>query len=137
MTSDTASRISAQWLNGLAVNPPLDRFAAALEAVVPEPVDWACTTDERLAILADRALWITTATTNERGDLGSVTMQRVDLRSERIRATLTQSYSRTGEATMPEWHFHFDAADPLVFRAAAVGDAPIVFGSRVVEAVGS
>ena len=136
MNPQTASQIAHKWLSLAGViQPPLDRVATTLANVLPEPDAWECTRDGELVILDRKALWVGTATPSETSDLEDLRIERFDLRS--VRATFTQRYSRASPGTNPEWRFAIGDKEELIFRAAAPGDEPIVFGSRVAEALGS
>jgi hypothetical protein len=140
MENHTASEISAEWLREVgAISPPFDRVATTLVRVIPEPDAWGYTTgDDRLVVVAGKGLWVATATLDERGDMTALTIKRFDLRLERVRATLSESYPRDSVGTSPEWRFVFEGeGEDLIFRAPAPDDSPIVFGSRLAEALDS
>jgi hypothetical protein len=46
-----------------------------------------------LALVAGKELWIASAALNGKGDVVSLSIERVDLRLERVRASFSESYS--------------------------------------------
>jgi hypothetical protein len=136
---ETASQIARAWLPEVgAISPPLDRITAVLEKVVPPPDAWVCTQrdDDRLAVLAGRGLWIAAATLAENGDLAALQITRFDLTSEQVRATFSESYPRDSYPSNPEWRFTIGDV-VLAFGAVGLDDAPIIFGSRLAQALDS
>jgi hypothetical protein len=138
MEAKTASQIAYRWLKHVgAFEPRQDRVANALELVVPEPDAWGCTPKSygaRLALVANKELWIASATLKDKGDLVSLSVERVDLRLERVRASFSESYS-PDSAPISAWRFTLEGGTELTFREVSCDDSGIVFGSELAKAL--
>jgi hypothetical protein len=138
METKTASQIAYRWLKHVgAFEPRQDRVANALELVVPEPDAWGCTPKSygaRLALVASKELWIASATLKDKGDLVSLSVERIDLRLERVRASFSESYS-PDSAPISAWRFTLEDGTELTFRESSCDDSGIVFGSELAKAL--
>ena len=83
---------------------------------MPEPDASGCTTKQngsRLVVVADNGLWVGTATLDDdKNNLISVTIERFDLKVERLRVSLNRNYS--GTASSQVW-FRLDPGEELIF----------------------
>jgi hypothetical protein len=125
MEAKTASEVGHRWLKHVgAIEPRRDRVADALELVVPDPDAWGCTPKgdgARLAVVAGKGLWVATATLDGEGDLESLSIERFDLKRERVRASFRETYSPDSATPVSEWRFTLVDGTELTPRRPATG----------------
>ena len=89
MDENTAFRLGRDWLTrARASDDGLPVIASSLQRIAAQPSAHALAIDNRLALLADQALWIVTITAAE-DDVTTVEIERVELGAERVRVALT------------------------------------------------
>jgi hypothetical protein len=147
MDENTARDVGGEWLlRNRVSNDRLKRVADTLRRVVPDPEAWAWTTDNRLALLRDRHLWIATVSDNDNEEVTTVEVQRLDLDSERAHVSLTETHHAKWDVP-PEityaWFFSFEGLLDIRFEAREPfeegkesEDREVVFGWRLARAIG-
>jgi hypothetical protein len=146
MDESTALSIGREWLSKVrASEDRLPVIRDTLQRITVQPETHALATDNRLALLAEKELWIVTIALTFEEDVTEVKIERFDLDADRVRLSLTETHwfhFETRYITYT-WRVELDVVPELQFevkepyRLGQESDDPVVaFGWRLAEVVG-
>ena len=147
MDEHTAFDIGREWLRRIGASEErLPVVADAFQRIAAQPEAHAWATDQRLALLATKALWIATLSFKAEDDVTRVKIERVDLGDPRIRPSLTETHDvhwdRPNVITYT-WRFDLDRINALTFESSEdyvhgqeSDDPTLAFGWHLAEETG-